>query len=149
MLESECVASASHAGLDLVADQQCVMVRSQLAGQRGEFRRNLDDAPFSQDGLEHDGSGLLAHCGFECREIVGSDEAHARNYRLEGLAVLGLAGHGDRAQRAAAEGFLQRDNLGLVAAAGAAVPLRDLHGRFDGFRTAVAEERALQAAQLR
>ena len=142
-MEGEGIAGAAHAALDLIADQQRVVVRGQLAGQPGELGRNLDDAALSQDGFEDDACGLFPHRRFQRAEIVGGDEANSRYHRLEGFAILGLAGYGDRAQRAPSEGVVQRHDLGLAAAAGPAVALGDLQGRFDGFRTAVAEEGAL------
>ena len=103
VLERESLARAPHAALDFVADQQRVVARGQFAGPRRECGRDLNDAALAQNGFEHDAGGVVTHGGLECGYIVGCDEPHARNDRLEWLAVLGLAGDGDRAQRAAAE----------------------------------------------
>ena len=60
--------------------------------------------------------------------------------RLEGLAVLWLAGDGERSGSAAVEGIFERDNLVLFGMNGRAVSVDHFHGGFHGFGAGVAEE---------
>ena len=68
--------------------------------------------------------------------------------RLEILAVLGLAGDGERAQGAAVKRVVERDDLELLGMDGAAVGVHHLERAFDGLRAGVGEEGALEAADF-
>ena len=81
-------------------------------------------------------------------DVVGRHELHARQQRLEIVPVLGLPGDRERAQRAAVEGVLQRDDLVLVGADLAAVRADHLQRAFHGLGAGVGEEAALEPADL-
>ena len=66
------------------------------------------DAALALNPFEHDARGVLADGRFQRRDVVGGHELHARQQRLEILAVLGLSGDRQRAERAAVEGVVQR-----------------------------------------
>ena len=81
-------------------------------------------------------------------DVVGGNESHTRQQRLEIAAVFGLAGDGERAQRAAVKGIFQRDDFELLGVDGVAVRADHLERAFHGLRAGVGEEGALEAARL-
>ena len=95
----------------------------------------------------NDARGAVAERRFERGEIVGGHEPHAGHQRFEILAVLGLAGDRERADRAAVERVLERDDLVLFRMDGAAVGMHHLDRAFDGFGAGVGR-RSVRARPL-
>ena len=75
--------------------------------------------------------------------VVELREGHARDERLEGGALRRLPGHRERAERAAVERVLERDDARLAGRLA-----RVLDRRLDGLRAGVAEERVRAAEAL-
>ena len=89
---------------------------------------------------------LPVHGAAQRRNVVARHEAHAFQHRVEVLAVLGLAGQGERAHGASVEGVVQRHHDALPGpAVGVAGSAHQLERAFDGLGAAVGEERAVQA----
>ena len=78
--------------------------------------------------------------------VVARHEAHAFQHGIEILAVLGLAGEGERAHGASVERVVQRDHDALLRPAGGVTgSAHQLQRAFDGLGAAVGEERAVQS----
>src|SRR5580698_2931462 len=91
-LESEQLACASEAALDLVEDERgVVMVGKRSAGEQ-EFLGTLEDPAFTKDGLEHNRAGIGTDRGVQRFEVVLFHEGHIFEHRLKALAIFFLAG---------------------------------------------------------
>ena len=133
-------AGAPDAGLHLVEDQQ----RAVLVGERARFREGLGrermHAALALHRLEQDRRGLRPDV---LGERLRRREHDAGDERLERGALRRLAGDGQRAERAAVERALERDELaspGRLAG--------PLERRLDRLGARVAEER-VRAAEAR
>jgi hypothetical protein len=99
------------------------------------------DAALALDRLEQDAAGALVDLGGERARVVQLGEANAGEERLEGGALRGLAGDGERPERPPVEGAVERDDPGSPGR----LP-RVLERGLDRLRAGVAEER-LSAAE--
>jgi hypothetical protein len=137
VLEREHLARASDPGLDLVENQQRAVRVTQLAQPaQVAVGRNVH-AAFSLDGLDDEGGGVRVDRALCGREIAERDHHLFRQQVAIGVAMLGLADHGERAQRPAVERALGGDEL---APTGRAV--RELQCAFDRLGARVDEEAA-------
>ena len=83
---------------------------------------------------------------FQRHFVVGRNETRAGQQRLEVLAIFFLAGDGERAERAAVKGIVQRDDFVFFRINFVAVRTHHFECAFHGLGAGVAEERAGQAA---
>ena len=142
VLVGEELARPAQAALDFVEDQGDLAFVAQLAQMLQEFDLRRVDASLALDGFHHDGRGLLLRNRFfEGFDLVEREVDHARDHGLEPFVVLGLGRGADGAVGAAVKGVLEGHDLvlGFPADVGRP-PARELQGRLDGLRPAVAEE---------
>ena len=142
MLVGEELARAAQAALDFVEDQGDIAFVAQPAQVRQEFHVGGIHAALALDGFDHDRRGLLRRDRrLERLDLVEREVDHAGDHGLEPFVVLGLGRGADRAVGAAVKGVLEGHDLvlGLAARLGRP-PAGEFQGRFDGLRTAVAEE---------
>ena len=147
-LISEIATGPAHAALNFVENQERVESGGKLAGLARVLDAQRDHATLALYALDHNAGRALADGGFERGRVVGRNEFHAGEQRLEVLAVFGLAGNGERAERAPVERVFQRDNLELLRRDLAAVGTHHLQGALHGFGAGVREESALQSADF-
>ncbi|MNS92713.1 hypothetical protein D3C72_1268570 [compost metagenome] len=143
-------ASAAHAALDFVENQQGARLVAQGAQLLEELRIARHHAAFALYRLDDHCAHVIADGG-ACRfDVVVGDVVDRWRQRLEAFRVLGLAADGDRKQGAAVEGAEARDDARLVRSElGVRVLARQLQGRFVGFRARVAEEGAVGEGRFR
>ncbi len=106
------------------------------------------DATLALDQLHHHAGGLFVDRRLQGRDVIGGNEAHARNQWFEILPVLWLTSDRERAQRAAVEGVLKRNDLVLLRVDGAAVRVNHFERALDGLGPGIREEGARQAAHF-
>ena len=109
LLEGEERSRSPHPGLDLVQAQK----RWCFCGRCHELRIEWANAALPEDRLEQDEPDLIIDgCEQPC-DVVRPNEPHARDERLEGRTLPWLPGNGERAERAAVEPALERDDARL------------------------------------
>ena len=152
VLVGEPLAGAAHAGLDLVGEQQRSGGVAEVACCGEELLRDGTDAAFALDGFDADGADVGGEFGAQIGDVVEADELDAGHDGREGLAVLRLVRGRDGAQGAAVEAVLEREELCAdllaFAAQQAGVGAGELQRGLPGFGAAVAEEDAVEAADL-
>src|SRR6266511_5284141 len=94
------------------------------------------DAALTLDGLDEDAAGLGSDGRSKRVGVVEPGERHRGQQRLERGPLRRLAGHGERAERAAVERVLERHDAWFPGR----LPC-PLERRLDGLRARVAEER--------
>ena len=130
-------ASAPHAGLDLVDDEQGAGAPGQLAGRLQVAGGQFAHARLALDGLDDEGGDVGPHGGGQRGLVPGGDELHPAGQRLEGLAVGGLVGQGQGAHGAPVEGVGQGEDARALRPP---VAPRDLEGPLVGLRAGVGQE---------
>ena len=104
-------AGPTHAGLDLVEDQQRARGITELAQPRQVVLVGHVDAALALDRLHQDGGGAIVDRPFHRAQVVVGDVLEPRHERLEAVLVLGLAGGGDGGERPAVERVVGGDDL--------------------------------------
>ena len=153
-LEAECLrvkrlAGAAQPALHFVGDQQRAGRRRDVPHGPRERRRDRPHAALALDRLQDHGGGVGGHGRPERVRIEGRHPGDARHHRREGRAVVLVPGHRQRAERAAVERVLERDEPRARRALRVPVTPGELQARLDRFGPAVADERALEARQRR
>ena len=144
VLPGEPVAGAADAGLDLVEDQERAVLAAELA-QAGEVAGRRDvDAALALHRLDDERGRRAVDRGARGVEIAERHDGLVAQQRLVGIAVLRLADHLERAERAAVERVLGRDE---AHPAGGAV--RELQRAVDRLGARVHDERARRAPRRR
>ena len=109
---------AAPARLDLIDQQQHALLVAGLAQADHELLRGRMDTSLALDRLDHDGDGVLRAGCLERLEIivrrVGKAVRHRAEADLAGIARLARRRH--RAERAAVEAHLRRDDVVAVRA---------------------------------
>src|SRR4029077_15637104 len=95
------------------------------------------------DRLDDDGRGAFADRRARSGRVAERNEANRRHERPEAVAALRLAGDAERAERAAVEAVLERDDLGPLGlgARDDLIAARQLQRRLVRLGAGVAEER--------
>src|SRR6201999_4353404 len=97
--------------LDLVADEERAGARARGFDRRGKRRRHRADAALALNRLDDDRGGAIGHRAIERGDVACRDEADAGDERLELLAIVRIPGDRERAERPAAEGVIECDEL--------------------------------------
>ncbi len=118
---------------------------SQGAGQLEVFDVERIDAAFTKNRFEDECGGVLSDGSYESGLVIGRDEGDIGPGIDEPLSKVGLAGDGERAHGSAMVRALNRHEAGLTLSG--ACP-NGFQRSFDGLRAAVAEEGAVEAADL-
>ena len=132
-------AGASHSGLNLIDDEQRASGLSQLAGRLQVPGRQLTHPGLALYGFDNECRHVRPQRGAQCFDVTGGDELDPTGQRLEGLAVGGLVGQGQRAHGPAVEGVLEGQDPGASATA---VTAGDLESGLIGLGTGVGQEDA-------
>ena len=123
VLESEEIAGAADAGLDLVGDEEDPVGIAKFPHRFDEALRRGDDSRFALDGLQDDRGGVarvLLHQGLECLDVAVREELDASRHGFERRALVRLARQRERAHGAAVETAFSCED---AAAAGQACEL--------------------------
>ncbi len=107
VLVGEPAPGAAHAALDLVDDQQRAVTCRQPARRLQELPRDGLDPAFALDRLDAHGARRRIELALEIPHVVRAHKAHARNQRLEGLAIFGGRRGGKRSEGTAVERIFQ------------------------------------------
>ena len=132
-------AGASHSGLDLIDDEQRAGGLGQLAGRLQVSGGQLTHPGLALNGFDDECRHIRPQRGAQGLDVAGGDELDSSGQRLEGLAVGGLVGQGQRAHGPAVEGVLEGQDAGAPAPAVAA---GDLEGGLIGLGAGVGQEDA-------
>ena len=111
-LEVERVAGAAQAALHFVGDEEAAGRRARLADRGRKRRRQRPDAAFALHRLGDDRGGRPRHGRGEGGGVVGRDELHRRQERLERRAVVLVGRDRQRSERPAVKRLVERDELG-------------------------------------
>ncbi|HET6838656.1 MAG TPA: aspartate aminotransferase family protein, partial [Bradyrhizobium sp.] len=140
-LVGEEIAGAAHAGLHFVERQQQAVLVAQLAQRLEECVRRRAHAALALHGLDQDAGGLRADRLLHGFEIAVRHLVKTVHRRAETFEIFCRAGGGERRQRAAVEGALERDDaVALRSAARRLILARDLDGTLHRLGTGIAEE---------
>src|SRR6266702_4527794 len=152
MLIGEPLAGAAHAGLDFISNQQRAGRIGQLTRCREEFLAHWTNAALTLNCLDTDSANIRREFGAEISDIVEANEADARHYRRKRLAILLLVRGSNRADGAAVETLLDRDesrtDVLALRTQDAGVCACQLQRSLPGFGTGVAEEYPVESAHL-
>ena len=147
MLVGAQFAGTSHAGLNLVGDEQRAGGAGKVARSVEKFAGQRTNAALALNGLDEDRAEFAGEFCFQVIDVVEADEFDPRHHRIEGLAVLVFPGGGDRAHGAAVEAVFEREELCAERRALFALQLcpgtGELERGFVGFGAAVGEEGAI------
>ena len=134
--------------MDLVEHQQRIVSVGELPRFGCVLGGHRVDAALALDPFDHDAGGTFRDHLFERGQVIGRDELHARNERLEILAILRLTCDRDRARGPSMKGIIERYDLVLGRIDLASMRADHLDGTLHALRAGVAEKGALQAACL-
>ena len=149
LLESKEAARPAHAGLHLVHQQQPVVLLAQSLDSLDVFLVQRQHAALSLHQLQHDGAHIVSGGRLQGLHGVGVRIAEALGKREEILVELILSGGGQRRNRAAVEGVVQRDDGGTaLAVLVEAVLSRQLDHTLVGLAAAVGKEHVAHAGAL-
>ena len=148
VLEAEPPTGAAQTGLHLVDDQQRFPLVAELPHAAQILDRRRLHAAFALNGFQQHRADPVVHRRLERREIGERDLAETRRQRCERLLLLGLAGRGERGQRAPVERAVRGDDvIPIGSSVRLAVAPRKLDRALVGFGTGVDEEAAPTAAE--
>src|ERR1700745_417026 len=144
-LEGEEIAGSAQAALDFVEDERGLGAVGNRAALLEKLDRALQDSTFPEDGLEHDGAGLVIDGGAQRFHIVARDERDFFQQRLESLAVFVLSGQRHGAESSTVVRTLEADEAALFGTSAAmAGKACQLDRAFNRFGAAVGKENPVQ-----
>src|SRR6187402_508745 len=143
----------SHAALDLVRQQQCAGGIAQLPRGSEELLRQTMNSALALERLYADRADLVREGGAKRVDVIEGNKHDARHNRFERFTVLCLVRGGNRSHRASMEAVFESDDSRpdgfAFTAQQVCMCARQLESRFPRLRSAVAEEDAVHAGNLR
>src|ERR1700758_183578 len=118
-LEGKEVASSAKTALNFVEDEGGLAAVGESAAFLEKLDRALHDSALSEDGLEHDGAGLVIDGSAQGFDIVARNEGDFFQQRLQSLAVFVLPCQRHRAESSTMVGTLESDESAFLEASDA------------------------------
>src|SRR5437016_462 len=147
-LEGEQVAGSAQTALDFVEDEGGLAAVGESAAFLEKLDRALHDSALSEDGLEHDGAGLVVDGGAQGFDIVARNEGDFFQQRLESLAVFVLPGQRHRAESSTMVGTFESDEAAFLEASDAMTgEAGELDRALDRLGAAVGKENAVETGE--